>query len=123
MSTIDPIPATPLVLADGTQFVAEQTTATGSGVIDSFLRINDTSPGPTGDPTHQEEGINTDGPHAGVLDDVSNGKDPFIHMITLADVELSADGLYRVFHLDLNEPNATHGDTTAPAARRSPSIR
>lgn len=103
-----------VTLADGTEIWEEETTATGSGVIDSFLRIDDTSPSTT-DSSSQEEGINTDGDHAGVLDDVSNGQDPFIHMITLGDVELSEDGQFRVFHLDLNEPNSTHNDPGAPA--------
>jgi uncharacterized repeat protein (TIGR01451 family) len=85
----------PITIGDGTQFIVEQNPtgqSAGSGVINTFLRIQD-------DPL--EEGYNTDG--AVQLDTVPG----FARAITLNDVPIvTKDGIaYREFRLDLNESN------------------
>jgi uncharacterized repeat protein (TIGR01451 family) len=89
----NPVPPVPSSLADGTLIFAAEapTNSTGSGVIDSFLRIQaDTT----------EQGINTDG---AVQFDTKSGA--HTHHIFLADVPVvTIDGTeYREIRLDVNE--------------------
>jgi hypothetical protein len=87
------------VAAVGGTFIVDQISpsATGSGVIDPFYRIN-----PGGGQT-QEAGYNTDSP---VLDD--NSSPTFTHSLTLGQVPIVVIGgvAYRQFMLDINQTNA-----------------
>ena len=87
-SPVDPIPTS---LADGTLIEAQPTPSTGTGVIDSFLRIQ-ASP--------IEQGINTDG---AVQFDTKSGS--HTHHIFLADIPVvTIEGTaYREIRLDINE--------------------
>ena len=83
----------PITLTDGTVFTAAATGSTGTGFINSFLRI-EASP--------IEQGLNTGTPQ------YDTKGSPHTHHINLSDIPIvNIGGIdYREFHLDLNESGA-----------------